>query len=141
MSSLQSQSSTITSQKENEHWTSFRSAVSSIQSNLIRQMDSQLSDPDPTNEKFQTETPRFDFSDLDKINASQYNHISDLISPLHEDTNVSQSAASRIASEALSMAEQQLAKMKLQLALTEAERDELEFELMQSSKNNDVGAI
>ncbi len=38
---------------------------------------------------------------------------------------------------ALSIATQELAEMKLKLALTESERDELEFELMQSKYSND----
>jgi hypothetical protein len=59
---------------------------------------------------------------------------SNMVSPLHEDANASQTAASKVTSEELSMAEQQLADMRLQLALTEAERDELEFELLQSKK-------
>lgn len=130
-----------TSHREEIHWNSFRSAVASIQNRLVHGLDNRgLDAKNTTKDQAETQTPRFDFSGIDKIDAGEYsdmNSNTNMISPLNEDTNISQTAASRVASEALSIAEQQISQMKLQLALTEAERDELEFELMQSK--NDVG--
>jgi hypothetical protein len=122
---------TITSEKEEAHWSSFRIAVASLQTQLQNNMLRGKSQDE------ECATPRFDFSGIvNNIGSSDCNSTksSMMVSPLHEDTNASQTAASRVASEALSVAEQQLADVRLQLALAEAERDELEFELLQSKK-------
>jgi hypothetical protein len=81
--------------------------------------------------KNNSSTHRFDFSGLEEVNksiCSNNNTIEELmVSPLNAETNTSQTATV-----ALSLAESQLAEMKLKLAMTESERDELEFELMKS---------
>ena len=121
---------TIASRKEEAHWSSFRNAVSSVQKSLLQSSNEIRAKPPHMQ---QSETPRFDFIGLDEIDAGGFSHLtSNILSPLNEDGIASQTAASRAVSEALSTAEQQLAKMKQQLALTEAERDELEFELIQT---------
>ena len=111
-------------------------------------MRKRLSDCNPTNDakieakmtkksiysnsnKNNSSTHRFDFSGLEEVNksiCSNNNTIEELmVSPLNAETNTSQTATV-----ALSLAESQLAEMKLKLAMTESERDELEFELMKS---------
>jgi Mn-containing catalase len=112
------------SQREEAHWHSFRDAVTSIQKTLIQKIP-QLSSNELTHSQQENQTPRFAFSGLEKVNASASITISNtnmMISPLNED----------VKSEALSNAEKQLAEMRVQLALAESERDELEFQLMQS---------
>jgi Mn-containing catalase len=115
------------SKREEAHWHSFRDAVTSIQKTLIQKIP-QLSSNELTThspQENQTDTPRFAFSGLEKVKASTSIAISNtniMISPLNED----------VKSEALSNAEKQLAEMRVQLALAESERDELEFQLMQS---------
>ena len=162
MANAQKESITF-SQREEAHWCSFRSAVSSLQNTLVQNIRHQLSShetetslsqkqtdtplfdfsatekngaTEPNLSQKQMETPLFDFSDVEKNDASEHNSMnsSNMVLPLNEDGNISQTAISRVASEALSNAEKQLADTKLLLALTEAERDELEFELMQSSR-------
>ena len=122
---------TIASRKEEDHWSSFRNAVSSVQKTLLRSSNDMRAKSTHIHIQ-QNETPRYDFIGLDEIDAGGFSHNSNILSPLNEDGIASQTAASRAVSEALSTAEQQLAKMKQQLALTEAERDELEFQLMQT---------
>jgi Mn-containing catalase len=112
------------SKREEAHWHSFRDAVTSIQKTLIQKIP-QLSSNELTHSQQENQTPRFAFSGLEKVNASASITISNtnmMISPLNED----------VKSEALSNAEKQLAEMRVQLALAESERDELEFQLMQS---------
>lgn len=75
---------------------------------------------------------RLELIGLEEVNtgdiyiSSRNNVDNDLISPSSEPSHTSQTA-----SIALSIAEQQLANMRLKLAMTESERDELEFQLMQ----------
>jgi Mn-containing catalase len=112
------------SKREEAHWHSFRDAVTSIQKTLIQKIP-QLSSNELTHSQQENQTPRFAFSGLEKVKASTSIAISNtniMISPLNED----------VKSEALSNAEKQLAEMRVQLALAESERDELEFQLMQS---------
>ena len=67
---------------------------------------------------------------LELIGLDEVNTDNDLIlSP----ASAAPSHTSHDTASALSMAEQQLAELRLKLAMTESERDELEFRLMQSS--------
>jgi len=70
----------------------------------------------------------FGLEEVDKSEYSRENHHdgNELAPPAHS------SAHSSHATIALSMASQQLAETRLKLALTESERDELEFRLMQA---------
>lgn len=72
---------------------------------------------------------RFNFSGLEKVHGS-INSNTHIVSPLKDDANVSRNPASQLGIDALSDAEKRLAETKLQLALTQSERDELEIELM-----------
>ncbi|KAL7536375.1 hypothetical protein ACHAXR_010634 [Thalassiosira sp. AJA248-18] len=66
--------------------------------------------------------------EVNKIMYSRNNTVgSDLISPANAPSHASHTT------NALSIAEQQLAETKLKLAMTESERDELEFQLMQNN--------
>lgn len=65
--------------------------------------------------------------EVDKSAYSRNNHVgNELIPPTHS------SAHSSHATNSLSIAVQQLVETRLKLALTESERDELDFQLMQS---------
>ena len=109
------------------HWSSFRDVVASLQKTLVQEIDGNHTQ----NTKIQN--PQFDFSGLEGIDLNESSMYSNMVSPLNENGYaLSQNATSQVNSMALSNAEKQLAEMTLKLALTEAERDELEFELMQS---------
>jgi hypothetical protein len=120
------------SQREEAHWSSFRNAVVCLQDALLREiMPWSSSDEIDTNlfDREQIESPRFDFSGLEKVNGSIKSK-TDMVSPLNDDANASRTAASQAEIDALSNAEKRLAETKFQLALTQSERGELEFELM-----------
>ena len=63
-------------------------------------------------------------------NNTVMTHNDDILSPM----NAHQSHTSHTTNAALSIAEQQLTETKLKLAMTEMERDELEFQLMQNDE-------
>jgi hypothetical protein len=133
MSNTENQTTVKTSLREEAHWNSFRDAVASLQNILVQVLEDQPSEENDSDSHLGQHVPQFDFSGIEKVKESARNTINlgtNMMSPLHQDPNVSQAAASHVASEALSVAEQKLAEMKLQLALTQSERDELEFEFM-----------
>ena len=78
-----------------------------------------------TNQKHQV----MELIGLEEVNKGVYSRNitrgNDLFSPAHAPSHTSHTT------DALSIAEQQLAETKLKLFMTEAERDELEFQLMQ----------
>mmetsp|Transcript_330 Transcript_330/g.645 ORF Transcript_330/g.645 Transcript_330/m.645 type:complete len:205 (-) Transcript_330:41-655(-) len=78
-----------------------------------------------TNQKHQV----MELIGLEEVNKGLYSRNNtrgnDLFSPAHAPSHTSHTT------DALSIAEQQLAETKLKLFMTEAERDELEFQLMQ----------
>ena len=81
-----------------------------------------------------------DFVDLDKGNGNNAINnkyfMGDIVSPLNATTN-SLANDDVMDVDALISAEQQLTELKLRLAMTESERDELEFELIKSRDADD----
>ena len=114
------------SRKEEVHWSSFRDVVASLQKTLLHTIDEK-------HNKNMIQNPQFDFSGLERIDPNESIMCTNMVSTLNQNHyGLSQTATSQVNSMALSNAEKQIAEIKLKLALTEAERDELEFELMQS---------
>lgn len=134
---------------EEAYWSSFRSAVAGLQRALtelgsnvdsnsasIRNPQSHPQDL-PTNqwsvstiEELNSPNPHrhlelIGLEELDKSAYGRNNHVGNEVGQhAHSSTHSSQ--------QTLSIAAHQLAKIRLKLALTESERDELEFKLMQN---------
>ncbi|KAL7549278.1 hypothetical protein ACHAWF_012554 [Thalassiosira exigua] len=89
-----------------------------------------LENNSPGGDNIGTKNPTLELVGLEEVNRAVYNKSNfdgnGISSPVTAPSQMSP------ASNALTKAEQQLAEMKLRLAMTESERDELEFILMQS---------
>ena len=124
------------------HWTSFRSAIADLQftlsglggSNINYQRNPSSSPQDIS--PFQSGDcakahQHLQLIGLEEVTTNEYNRNNCQCDNEHEQHAQSSAHSSHATMDALSITAQQLAETRLKLALTESERDEMEFQLMQ----------
>ena len=124
------------------HWTSFRSAIADLQFTLTglggsninyqRNPSSSPQDISPFQSGDCAKAHRhLQLIGLEEVTTNEYNRNNCQCDNEHEQHAQSSAHSSHATMDALSITAQQLAETRLKLALTESERDEMEFQLMQ----------